>query len=470
HQLTTPVTIFSKLSAPKISDIRSTISTSEKPDISNIGTSDKIAEATQAETVNSEQTNKVIELLNTTDLPVLNSPSKRRFSTFTPPLFPADYRPRPTPIQPQSAMPTDSQNFPDLNLDSALTFDFGEMSSPAQTTENEANFFSSGTTFDWIAKFEQRLRQYEQRLSQIENLTEENSRLRAELSTANRKIEELEKKEPVSEHFPILEQPTKPFQGTEASRHATVKTVVEPPQEPHRTIPRSFASAAIKGKSAPPPLKTSKNKRTRRVTPRPYQAITRTFTATSATSGYKYLYLPCRFREPISSLRAKLKKLKIDNSRILDVHYPDNQVIALLAHNDYINEIVQVFSKAGVKPVEEFNPLDEQRLRNPAFAALDKEARKSKCVELHHARLLRALSFIRESIRPAVARDFRRKNWITDDQFKSSLGKDPAVSSPGDTPADKTDTDMPDVIDTFCPTSPASSNSLTGAGEPVEEL
>ncbi|KAG1457115.1 hypothetical protein G6F56_006680 [Rhizopus delemar] len=111
------------------------------------------------------------------------------------------------------------------------------------------------------------------------------------------------------------------------------------------------------------------------------------------------------------------------------------------------------------------------RLRNPNFAALDQEARQNKCVELHHARLLRVLSFIRESIRPAVARDFFRKQWITEEQYKASVGKGLVVPSPSSGTADEQDdTIMNDVMDTFCSSPSASSNTLTGAGEPVEEL
>ncbi|KAG1439844.1 hypothetical protein G6F56_012150 [Rhizopus delemar] len=253
NQRPTPLSIIPELSAPKISDIRSTITTSENSDISNITTSVSITEATQDDSNRSEQTHQVTGSIDTAEPLVLNSPSKRLFSERTPPMFPADFRPRPTPIEPHSEMTIDSQNLPDLNLESVLTFDFGEMSSPATTTENEENNFFSGPTFAWISRFEQRLRQYDQRLSQMEHLIEENSRLRANLDTANRKIEELEKKA-------TIPQSPKPSQGTEASKHAALNTAPKPSQELPKTSPGSFASAALKGKSAPTPPKTPKTK------------------------------------------------------------------------------------------------------------------------------------------------------------------------------------------------------------------
>ncbi|KAI9324419.1 hypothetical protein BD770DRAFT_302658, partial [Pilaira anomala] len=61
----------------------------------------------------------------------------------------------------------------------------------------------------------------------------------------------------------------------------------------------------------------------------------RMFTPVSESQGFKYVYLPCRAREKYSDVRKKLKSLKIDTARILDVHYPAQKVIALLVHNDY---------------------------------------------------------------------------------------------------------------------------------------
>lgn len=165
-----------------------------------------------------------------------------------------------------------------------------------------------------------------------------------------------------------------------------------------------------------------------------------------------------------------MKKLKIDNARVLDVHYPDNHVVALLIHNDYANNLVALFDKAGVKPIDDFDPLDARRLRNPLFANLDQQARQAKCTEIHQTRLLRSLAFIRESIRPAIARDFLRKTWITDDQYKSAIGKAQPASLPVDAATAQVDANMTDVIDTFYINPSASSNSLTGDGEPVEEL
>ncbi|KAG1350917.1 hypothetical protein G6F61_014704 [Rhizopus arrhizus] len=77
------------------------------------------------------------------------------------------------------------------------------------------------------------------------------------------------------------------------------------------------------------------------------EAIHRRFQPVAESHDYQYLYLPSRYREPISSLRAKLAKLKINNARVLDVHYPDSQVVALLLHTDYIPDVVAAFALAS---------------------------------------------------------------------------------------------------------------------------
>ncbi|KAG0926464.1 hypothetical protein G6F32_013207 [Rhizopus arrhizus] len=55
-----------------------------------------------------------------------------------------------------------------------------------------------------------------------------------------------------------------------------------------------------------------------------------------------------------------------------------------------------------------------------------------------------------------------RKQWITDDQFKTIVTKTSSTSFPVGTTATQADTDMSDVLDTFVVSSAASSKSLTG--------
>ncbi|KAG1448130.1 hypothetical protein G6F57_016921 [Rhizopus arrhizus] len=179
------------------------------------------------------------------------------------------------------------------------------------------------------------------------------------------------------------------------------------------------------------------------------EAIHRRFVPVAAHHDYEYVYLPSRYREPISSLRSKLHKLKINNARVLDVHYPDRQVVALLVHTEYTADLLAAFAKAKVEPIQGFNPLNPDLLRDPKFADLSESDRAAKCTEVHQARLVRALQHIRESVRPAVARSFFVKNWITLDQYKEVV---PTVTRAARTNGSTQDATMEEIHSTFSTT------------------
>jgi hypothetical protein len=316
---------------------------------------------------------------------------------------------------------------------------------------------------DWVSIFQAQFRRYDERLAQFEHLLEENLRLRAALEASQQRIAALEADRavhPKPTSTPPAPTTPKPNEGTSASRWSSPEAVPLP-----TTATKSFAAvvAAIATPSAP--SKASPPVRRRRVTPRQVKAVARTFAPLAADHGYQYVYLPCRFREAYSSLRAKLNKLKINSARVLDVHYPDNHVVALLVHNSYAVDLLDRFGKAGVKPLEPFDPLDTARLRDPSFASLSEEERKTKCVELHQQRLLRALKHIRLPVRLAVARFFHQQEWITKAQYDLVLEVNSASSVNHDT--QHAVDDMADVINTFTAGVQASSDEPSGDGEPV---
>ncbi|KAG1608568.1 hypothetical protein G6F46_011452 [Rhizopus delemar] len=69
------------------------------------------------------------------------------------------------------------------------------------------------------------------------------------------------------------------------------------------------------------------------------EATARILQSPFENQGFKYIYLPTKARVPIGQLRSRLRKLDINNNRILDTHYPDRNVVALLVHNDYADEL-----------------------------------------------------------------------------------------------------------------------------------
>ncbi|KAG1437591.1 hypothetical protein G6F56_013028 [Rhizopus delemar] len=203
---------------------------------------------------------------------------------------------------------------PPAQLDLNTDMDFGPSTSPAMTDVPT-----------WFAPVQAQLARQELRLSQVEEVLAENQRLRADLELANQRIRELEFRlgEPNSIDLTTPSAMEFPPMGTAASKYA-------PPAPP--TIPEhhkeSFAAAATRGQkekqTAPP---NTPVRRRKGLTSRQRQVLVRNFTPMTENQGYTYLYLPNRFRERISVMRKKLRQLKLDNGRILDVHYPDNKVL-----------------------------------------------------------------------------------------------------------------------------------------------
>jgi hypothetical protein len=61
----------------------------------------------------------------------------------------------------------------------------------------------------------------------------------------------------------------------------------------------------------------------------------RAFQGTSGPQGYKYIYLPSRNRATRQTIRQKLRTLKVEANRVLDIHFPARNIVALLVHIQY---------------------------------------------------------------------------------------------------------------------------------------
>jgi hypothetical protein len=165
--------------------------------------------------------------------------------------------------------------------------------------------------------------------------------------------------------------------------------------------------------------------RRRRITQGQRKAAARVFLEPSGESGFQSVYLPCRRRMPLSELRGNLRKLKIANHRVLDVSYPANKVVALLVHNEYAKELLERFGAAGVKPLENFDPLDPKVLNDPELADKSMDEKAAKVHEIHRVRCLVALDHIRIPAKYAVARHFVGLGWIESEVLQVMQTGDP---------------------------------------------
>ncbi|CEG75315.1 hypothetical protein RMATCC62417_10380 [Rhizopus microsporus] len=300
-------------SGTKISGIRSTISTSQDLDLES---SAKVDQSTSGNIHPPIQTHPSVSV-NTPTPPLSLTPSKRPFSVRTPPLVPADIRTSPAPGIITSVM---SQQPPAHNFSVNTTgpFNFGVASAPPTSqvildsvkettplpTSSQAPTFDPAVpTPDWVSIFQAQFRRYDERLAQFEHLLEENLRLRAALEAAQQRIAALEADRavhPKPTSTPPAPTMLKLSEGTSASRWSPPEAAPLP-----ATATKSFAAVVAATATPSAQTKASLPVRRRRVTPRQMKAVARTFAPPAGDHGYQYVYLPCRFREAYSSLRAK---------------------------------------------------------------------------------------------------------------------------------------------------------------------
>ncbi|KAG1546448.1 hypothetical protein G6F49_010495 [Rhizopus delemar] len=163
------------------------------------------------------------------------------------------------------------------------------------------------------------------------------------------------------------------------------------------------------------------------------EAAARILQPPSENQGFKYIYLPTKARVPIGQLRSRLRKLDINNNRILDIHYPDRNVVALLVHNDYTDELRSHLQRFKVTLKDDFNPCDPKLLRDPQYADASDEERANLAFMHHCNRMERALKFIRTPVKfaenlPSSRRNsepesdplcFEDENMSTTDEYKN---------------------------------------------------
>lgn len=309
------------------------------------------------------------------------------------------------------------------------------------------------------------------RFAHIESLIQENQQLRTALEAANQRIKALE-----ASQFPLLTPAILPtstspkFTDSNASKYATTTPQTAPTTAPTAASttasPISFASVAAKNKDIKSKTtKTMPHKQKPIVSRHKIQMIARSFTPVSETAGYQYIYLPRRYREPISNIRTKLRSLRIDNTRILDVFYPTRRVVGLLLHNDYIPTVTNILTKAGIAQLSDFNPRDETNLCDPKHAQLTPDDRAAMISNIHTTHLLRTLIRIRSEVRPAVLRAFIDCNWLTATQYADYANE--LAANNNSQPSAHVDTEMSDI--TTAPPTTIAPPSPTGDGQPAKD-
>ncbi|KAI9249690.1 hypothetical protein BDA99DRAFT_589842 [Phascolomyces articulosus] len=100
------------------------------------------------------------------------------------------------------------------------------------------------------------------------------------------------------------------------------------------------------------------------------EAAALAFTVPSATHAFCFNNFPTRGGNPVSEQRKNLKMLGIDNSRILDMYYPDTNVVGFPIYNDYEYEIIEIMKKSNLEPNTKFDPHNPTYLKDQKYKDL----------------------------------------------------------------------------------------------------
>ena len=273
--------------------------------------------------------------------------------------------------------------------------------STAPTLQNsKIDYHSHPDTPSWVSDLNKRLIAAEAVFTTVQELQNKNQELIALLLTAQFRISELETKlaRVTIESPTVPVAPVQPSTSPKAVSFSDITTSIPAP-----------TYASITAASAPP--------RRPRVSK---AAAARTFTPVSATYAFEHLYFHCRSKEPISTMRSKLRAIGLQCNRILDIYYPDNNIVGLLIHSDYAPTVLDKFRSCGIEDDKDFDPLSPIIIRDPKFASLSDIEKKQKVLDLVEKRLINVIKRTTNKTKQySLARIFLNHDWINNDQFAS---------------------------------------------------
>ena len=233
--------------------------------------------------------------------------------------------------------------------------------------------------------------------------------LQAELYAAMAEIVQLQQ-----QNASLRERLTQVYPATELPA-ANLSAVARLPESPWQRQP-SHKLPFPPDSEFPSPIKVARPNITK---PLPSQAAAaaRTFSPSSANQGFKYLYVPVQRRIPISQLRNRIRRLHINSSHVLDIHYPDHHLVALLIHNDYDSELRSQLNKFAITVRDEYDPLDPTNLRDPAWSKWSYQDKVDYASGTFADCLIPAIRRIRAPVQDAAARFFIEKSFFGTEAF-----------------------------------------------------
>lgn len=155
--------------------------------------------------------------------------------------------------------------------------------------------------------------------------------------------------------------------------------------------------------------------------PRKRAASARLFQVNEGPKDYEYLYMHLSRRASRPDVRRHLVTIGLETSRVLDVSFPARSVVGLLVHAQYVPTVKATLAKANVTLLADFDPLSPANLGDPQYSGMADAAKARELHHIHSQRCVRVLKFLRDSVAPAVARNFINVGWIDPKQAKAAL-------------------------------------------------
>ncbi|CEG75003.1 hypothetical protein RMATCC62417_10116 [Rhizopus microsporus] len=227
--------------------------------------------------------------------------------------------------------------------------------------------------------------------------------LQAELSAAKAEIARLQQqnaslRERLAQVSPATELPA-----------ANLSAVTRPPESPwQRQSSRKRPSPP--DSELPPSTKVVRPTATKLLTNQ--AAAARKFSHSYSNQIFKYLYVHVQRRIPISQLCSRLRRLHINSSHVLDIHYPDHHLVVLPTYNDYESELCSQLNKFVITVLDEYDPLSHANLHAPAYSKWNNQDKVDYTSCTFVDRLIRAIRHIRAPVQRAVARFFIEEGFF----------------------------------------------------------
>ncbi|ORE09809.1 hypothetical protein BCV72DRAFT_254655 [Rhizopus microsporus var. microsporus] len=121
--------------------------------------------------------------------------------------------------------------------------------------------------------------------------------------------------------------------------------------------------------------------------------------------------IAAQFLQPPSENQG-FQYIHINNSRILDIHYPARTTVTLLVHNNYAPKLKSHLQKFKVRIIDNFDPCDGSILMDPKYDQCSKEECDHLSLKFRCESVRRALPYICAPVKAAVARYFYTQKWI----------------------------------------------------------